>query len=81
MCPKQGMVVGVVRVGEEKSVFVCDIEGRVRPVIGLVYKQYLSTERKPMLKLIFVVIIASSTGSQETCSRGRIASGLSRVEA
>ena len=35
---------GAVRVEEKKSVFVCDIEGRVRPAIGLVQLQCLGAE-------------------------------------
>jgi len=65
MCLKRGMVVDVVRVEKEKSVFVCDIDGHVRHTIGLVYEQHLC---KPMPKLISVV--TSSARSQETCSRG-----------
>jgi len=69
------MAVGAVRVEKEKSVFVCDIEGGVRPAIGLVYEQRLGA--KLCQNLISVVVIASS----ETRSRGRVASHLSRVKA
>jgi len=55
-------------------VFVCDIEGGVRPAIGFCTS---SVGRKFMPKQISVAVIASTAGSQETHSR---MNSLSRVD-